>query len=278
MGAIPDTTDEIIAAAVAQVVTPYQTTSTHLGPSKISTYQKCAAAYRWQYIDKVPTPSSPAATVGTAFHFVAEQIRPNKWTAEDAGKAADLLLRVWQELRGLTTDPDDVDANNSINDACLEWLPWYLWYSGKGTDIDSESRWVWELTEAVTLQGTIDRLYIHDGAVVISDLKTGKRAPVAADLKRDLQASLYWGAMRQEGLEPSRFEQVMPRKREAYPTTRTDEYLQAVIENIVLPVAAQIANATETGHWPCNPNPLYGCNFCNYQSLCAVGRGSGGES
>ena len=287
--ALLETTQEIIAASLERIENPYQATSACLGPSKISTYLRCPNSYRLQYVDKVRMPASPAMMVGTCFHDVAEQIRPQKWTAADADKAGALLLQNWQEARGLTTDPDDPEASDSINQAVVEWLPWYLWFLGHGQDIDLESRWEFPVGDTgVTLRGTIDRLYIQDGAVIISDLKTGKRAPTKTekkdpitgqtvtcypDLDRDLQGSLYWWAVRQEGVQPARFEQVMPRKQASFPTTRTDGYLQAVIEQVVLPAARGIKRKV----FPCNPSPVYGCNFCNHQSLCAVGRGAQGE-
>lgn len=265
----PETMDELTAECLAQIERPYQVESGCLGPSKISTYQRCPQAYYLQYVAKLPTPSSPAATVGTVFHFVANQIKPNRWTAGDADKAGAMLLKLWEDARGLTTDPDNAEANSSINDAVLEWLPWYLWFANQGTDIDTEIRWTIEKVAGtdLTLQGTIDRLYLLGGKTIISDLKTGKRAMAPVDLRRDLQGTLYWWACREQGAQPSSFEHVMPRKQEALSTVRTDGDLDAALEMIVLPVARQIA----AGEFPANPSPVYGCNYCFQQQNCRVG-------
>lgn len=263
------TTAEAIADAVTQVTSPYQADSPHLGPSKIATYLRCPKAYHFQYILGTKVPASPAAALGTAIHRVVEQAHLSRWTHEQAHHAADLLLQMWEEVRGHTTDPDDPEAATNVQAAAQDWLPWYLHFKGGQIDIAVEQRWQVPIEHTnVMLEGTIDRLYRADGQAVLSDVKSGKRPPSAGDLATDLQVSLYWWGCQQQDLKPDYAEQVWLRRKDALRTTRTPEYLDAVIYDVVIPAARGI----EAGIFPCNPASKYGCGFCGYQSQCAVGR------
>jgi hypothetical protein len=60
---------------------------------------------------------------------------------------------------------------------------------------------------------------------------------------------------------------------QTYRTSRTAEYLEHVMRDVVRPVALAIEHATETGNWPCNPGTLWGCSYCVFQHACPVGQG-----
>ena len=264
-------TADIIAEAVQQVTAPHQMESALLGPSKISTYLRCPRSYRYQYEERIKLPSSPAAALGTAVHTVARHIELARWTPDNMQTVADLMLQTWERVKECTADPSDPDANQGAELAAMEWLPWYLnWKQGQIT-VASEERW--ELTvphTTLTLTGTIDRVYRASGSTVLSDIKTGKRKPGSGDLATDLQLTLYTWACHELGITPDLIELVMMRHKGTVQTTRTTAYLEAVMLDTVLPAAQGIAARI----FPANPSSKYGCGFCDYQSLCAVGRGS----
>lgn len=45
----------------------------HLSYSSISSYLSCAAAWKFKYVDKITTPTSPELAFGSAFHSTVEQ-------------------------------------------------------------------------------------------------------------------------------------------------------------------------------------------------------------
>jgi RecB family exonuclease len=253
----------------------YHTQSDALGPSKIVAYLQCPRAYCYQYVDKIPAPSSPAAALGSTFHAIVQKAHAERWTVNDSDAAADALTELWDLVCPETSDPDDPDAAKAFLEARDKWMPWYLhWIEGQ-VDIAVEERFEIDLCEYTgidgsILQGTVDRVYRCDGLTVISDVKTGKRTPSAADMANNLQLSLYSWAYRQlAGEEEDAIEICQVRTGQTPRTRRTTDYLDDVLFNVVVPVVFQIA----TGQFPCNPNTKYGCGYCDYQELCTVGRG-----
>lgn len=250
----------------------YHVASPYLGASKISTYLKCPRQYEYTYVLKLPTAKSPQAQAGTVIHRVVRMAHEGRWGTDHAPRAAEVLQALWEEQRGDTSDPDHPQANQTVELAAREWLPWYLHMISKQVDICVEERW--QLTiGGVALEGTIDRIYRERGQVVLSDVKSGARKPSPADLHNDTQLSIYAKAARELGLREDRAELVWLRTQERLVTVRTDDYLDAVIEQTVKPVAAAIEAATRVGMFPANPQSKYGCSFCGYQHLCDVGRG-----
>lgn len=270
------TPSESIADALQQVVSPYQQDGNPaLGPSKISTYLRCPRAYRYQYVDRIARKSSPAAALGTTVHAVVRHIHAARWTADRAEDAAKMMLQAWGEVRGETSDPDNPDASAGAQAAAMEWLPWYLgWIKGQ-VDVAFEERWELPYRYGIVMRGTIDRVYRQDGRRVLSDVKSGKRTPSAGDLANDLQLSIYSWACGELGIPPDTCELVMIRQRNTVETVRSAEYVAAVMEETVVDVARGI----EAGLFPCNTCSQFGCGFCDYKSLCAVGQGdNGGEA
>ncbi|MEI6501355.1 MAG: PD-(D/E)XK nuclease family protein, partial [Armatimonadota bacterium] len=81
-----------IAAAVAQVASPYQQATPYLGTSKITTFLYCPRQFYYGYILKVQVPGSPAATLGTAIHSVIQHAHRMNWTSANADEAKALML------------------------------------------------------------------------------------------------------------------------------------------------------------------------------------------
>ena len=251
------------------ILDSYHTKSDALGPSKISTYLQCPRQYQYKYIDRIPAPSSPAAALGSTFHAIVSKARAEHWTPDCAGQAAEALTELWDIVRPETSDPDDPNAAAAFLDARDKWLAWYLEWSEPQDDIWVEQFFDLEVM-GIELQGTVDRVYTQDGRTVISDVKTGKRTPSDSDLGTDLQLSLYSYAYRllTESTEDA-LEICHVRTQKTPQTHRTDKYLEAVIADVVVPVAVAI----EQGIFPCNPATKFGCGYCDYQQGCPVGRG-----
>ena len=64
----------------------------HLSYSSISSYLMCAAAWKFHYIDKIQTPTSPALVFGSAFHNTIEQ-----WLGGKAESLTDAWSKEWQK-------------------------------------------------------------------------------------------------------------------------------------------------------------------------------------
>lgn len=252
----------------------YHTKSPHLGASKVACYLRCAMMYYLTYVARIPAPKSAYAAVGTCIHKVVQMAHEGRWKPSHARKAADVLADLWEQVRDTVDDPTNPEIASRLQDAAKVWLPWYLAFVQRQQTIVTEEHWVLDC-QGVMLEGTIDRIYRQDGQTVLSDVKSGKRKPSLADLSRDAQLSIYTWAVREMGLREDRAELVWLNTQEQLVTTRTDEYIAATMEQVVLPVAAQIAAAGDDPlRYPANPDSKYGCGFCAYSDSCAVGRGS----
>jgi len=76
----------------------------HLSYSSISTYQMCPRSWRFHYLDKVQTPTSPALIFGSAFHDTVEDYIKTGF----AGSAEEPLINHWQ--RNWTAQLEDRDV------------------------------------------------------------------------------------------------------------------------------------------------------------------------
>lgn len=263
-----------VAAAVEQVATPYQQATPYLGTSKLTTYLYCPRQFYYQYILKVQCAANPAATLGTCVHSIIQHAHRMNWTTANADEAKALLLETWAETKQYTTDPADPQTNLAVQAAGDEWLPWYLWWTRTQIDVAVEERWEFPVGDSgVTLTGTIDRIYREAGRLLLSDVKSGRRALSPADLANDLQLSIYAWAAGQMDLSLDGLEHVVVRKQKTLSTIRTPEYISAVIEQTVLPTAKAIEVAAETDTWTCNTASKWGCGFCRFQFVCEVGSG-----
>jgi RecB family exonuclease len=263
-----------IAAAVQSTVdaieSPYQRATQALGPSKIAGFLYCPHAFFLTYETGRRFPHNAEAVLGTAIHAVIKHAHEWGWGPRDKRTAASMLTDIMDAVPALRKDSPAVElAYRKARDV---WLPWYLqWQQGQET-IAVEERWELEW-EGIPLTGTIDRVYV-DGKPVVSDIKSGKRAPSEEQLKTHLQLTLYdWAFCELCGYQEHGLEIVHLRGLETYQTTRTPEYHLHVLEGTVKPVARMIEWCRATGEWPCNPGTLYGCHYCLCRSSCPVGQG-----
>jgi hypothetical protein len=194
------------------------------------------------------------------------------WDQLRAGTAAEMLEAIWMGIE--PQGADDPDVTLAYRQARDVWLPWYLWWQKPQETVMVEERWQRDVPgENVLLQGTIDRVYLEDGQFVVSDVKSGARAPGTQAVETHLQLSLYAWAFREcSGMSETPLEIVHLRGQRTYRTRRTDAYLERVLSDVVIPAARGI----EAGIYPANPGSLYGCDYCVCQAFCPVGLGPAG--
>ena len=273
---IANDVSDAIAASVQSIRDPYQVRSSALGPSKIITYLQCPLQYKLRYLDRVTCPVRAEAALGSAIHSVIKFGHQWQWQADRADSSAEMLEAIFEGVEPEGRDEPTVLV--SYRQARDVWLPWYWWWQGSQKTVLVEEKWAAAvdpedcagLEAPVELEGTIDRVYLEGERFVVSDVKSGARAPGASSLANHLQLSLYaWAFDRACVREDSALELVHLRGQTTCRTRRTPEYLQAVIRDTVVPVA----RAIQAGIFPAHPGSLYGCQYCVCRAHCVVGAG-----
>jgi hypothetical protein len=115
--------------------------------SSLSTYEECPAKWRYEYIDGIRTPPSPAMERGTMLHSMCEKVLNGE--IETPGELAQ-IGRVLERLKANEAKPERAWRLDS------EWKP-----------VDSGS-WV---------IGIIDVHFFKDGALHVYDFKSGRSYP-----------------------------------------------------------------------------------------------------
>ena len=152
-----------------------------VSPSKAETVSTCAL--RWALESAGGTAADAASqTLGTLVHSIAERFPDGT-----EGELLDELDRRWSEL-GLH-DGWPAVAERRRAERMVRRLAEYL--KGAGTAVLREAPFSLEL-DRVLLRGVVDRVEdVGDGAVRVVDLKTGKRAPSAAETAQNPQLGAY---------------------------------------------------------------------------------------
>ena len=152
-----------------------------LSPSKVSTFTKCALAFRYSAIDKLPEPPSEAATKGTLVHAALERLfalepqqRTRAAATECLAEAAE-AIRVDPEFTGLELDA--VAKAHFFADAEV-LVDKYFQLEDPTTIRPIGLEIMLEVPrDGYALRGIIDRLELDEhGGLVVTDYKTG-RAP-----------------------------------------------------------------------------------------------------
>lgn len=197
--------------------------------SGIKTYEGCPAAFKFSRIDKLPSPSGPAAERGSMLHGQIEEVLKGglPFLHDDIAH----LLPQLNELKAFGAKPEHEFAINR------EWQP----VKFKADD--------------VMLRGIIDVWVKNGSRAIISDWKSGK--------KRDYSDQVKVYATVQFATEPD-VEEIQPvidfidlKKSETYPIIRRDDFpkMKAELQGRIDAIESDKIFA---------PNPSQGCRWCAY--------------
>jgi putative RecB family exonuclease len=151
---------------------------TGLSPSRVSSFQDCALAFRFSAIDHLPEPSSLPAVRGTLVHAALERLfalEPAERTPERATTClaeAHAALQDDPEYLGLELDDEHDELLRMRSQELLDNY-FRLEDPTQITPIGIELRLAAPLGD-LELRGIIDRLELDaDGGLVVTDYKTG---------------------------------------------------------------------------------------------------------
>ncbi len=248
-----------------------------LSPSKVSTFTKCALAFRYSAIDKVPEPPSEAATKGTLVHSALERLfllEPGDRTraaAEACLEAAREELADDPEFTGL--ELDDRQAAAFFADASVLVDKYFQLEDPTairpiGVEIMLEVP-----RSGYSVRGIIDRLELDDdGGLVVTDYKTG-RAPRAAFEHGRMDGVNVYASMCEElfGRRPAKVQLLYLRDPVAVTAVPTEATLRGM-NNKVEAVWQAVERACATEDF--RPKPSRLCDWCGFRPHCPAHGGT----
>lgn len=248
---------------------------TGLSPSRMSSFRQCGLAFRYSSIDKLPEEPSPAAAMGTLVHRALELLfvrAPSDRTPEAArDDLAQAVAEMSDSADGLAlglAGGDGAEEFTASVERATELIDRYFALEDPAsiTPLGLELRLEAEIGGA-RVRGVIDRLEIDaEGALVVTDYKTGRAPSQMSEQDRMLGVTVY-GAMVEQvfGRRPDRIQLLYLSSPLALSTTPSDRQLRGLGIKVGALWSA-IERACAIGEF--RPKPSRLCDWCSYQELC----------
>jgi putative RecB family exonuclease len=244
---------------------------TGLSPSRVSSFQDCALAFRFSAIDHLPEPSTLPAVRGTLVHAALERLfalEPAERTPERARTCLDeahAALRDDPEYLGLELD-DEHDL--AMHARATELLDNYFRLEDPSaiTPIGIELRLAAPLGD-LELRGIIDRLELDaDGGLVVTDYKTGA-APRQQFEQGRLGGVHFYSFLCEElfGVRPSKVQLLYLADPVAIVAEPSDQASRALRRKLTA-VWTAIERSCEREDFRPRPSKL--CDWCAFQQHC----------
>ena len=245
-----------------------------LSPSKVASFTHCGLAFRFSSIDRIYEPPSIHTTKGTIVHRCLERLFydfPNGQRSPEVALAQIPLVRA-----EYAEHPEYVELELTAEAEALFWddvavLVCNIFRLEDPNDVNvlgTELRLQADLG-GVIVRGVIDRLELApDGALVVTDYKTGTAPRVQFEAKR-LAGVHFYAAMCDAtiGRRPDRIQLLHLREPEAIITVPTDQSVRG-LKIRTGAVWKAIETACERDDFRPNPGPL--CSWCSFQQWCPV--------
>lgn len=249
----------------------------HLSYSSISSYMTCGKAWKFRYIDKVPTASNPTLIIGSVVHDTVEEIircRSLSIKEPEPAEFAHTALNSRLERENLTGDTPEIE--NAKNEALRVVSDAYILSEIKNitAKVDDQGAMIerkvtLEVPEVdVPIVGYID-IILNDGTP--ADFKTSSKSWTMDKAKSELQPVFYLAAMGQCGI-PVNWDfchlVMVKTKQPKFQLLRHHHEPAEVfklfqqIQNVWQSMTAGIFLPAAPGSWKCSPR------WCEYWSIC----------
>ena len=251
-----------------------------LSPSRASDFMSCPMLFRFRTVDKLPEQSSPEAMRGTVVHKVLEDLFDLPAADRTPGRAAELLLPAWEAI--LEADPEVAEMFGSEGPEVGAWLAscedslrrYFALEDPTRLEPAERETYVETLLDSkLLLRGFVDRIDVApDGAIRISDYKTGSAPGVDYEAKALFQMKFYalviW---RMRGVIPRQLQLIYLGNGEIVRYEPDEDDLLAT-ERKVNALWEAIRLAGELREW--QPNRSRACDWCSFKAVCPAWGGT----
>ncbi len=236
----------------------------YLSFSQVETYDKCPLQYRYRYIQRIPTPTPPAAGFGNVIHqtlkdFYQVALEGKKPTKKDL---LNILDNNWID-EGYTSKAHEKRMRQEAERMLRKFYD-------KGYDPDKlpkylEQNFVIKAKEGLRIGGRIDRIDETKSGMEIIDYKTGKMID-QKELNKSLQMSVYALAATDPGILKQNPEDVILSF--YFLDTGEKKSTQRSKEQLIQAKKDLIKKAKEIEESQFEPRPGVWCDFCEYKLIC----------
>lgn len=243
----------------------------YVSPSSLATYTQCPLKYKYSRVNKLQEPPTQATMLGNFVHDVLESfygtLEPNERTPLSLRS---LSTTVWSDgdwagrIKGTVPDREAQKFRWSAW-WCLENIfrvenPSAITVSGVETELDGTVR-------DVRVKGFIDRWFVENGSVRISDYKTGKtpREPYVDD--KFVQLMIYAILLTKVLEQPIGSVELLYLKDGKRFLRQVDEPQMSSVYKLITETYDAIVSSFNNDKWPANPTKL--CNWCYFKdTIC----------
>ena len=236
-----------------------------LSYSQIESYKTCPLRYKYQYVLKIPTLPSAAASFGDSIHRALQKFylflkKVGRVTLDDLFTFYEMC---WLPL-GYVSRTHEEKMKKEGKKMLQSFFMRY--HTDNLSILDLEKRFTVKIDETTFISGKIDRVDARkDGGLEIIDYKTGKK-PTLPALKKNLQMSLYALAVSDKSFYAKPVDDItltfhFLQDADVFSTKKKPEDIEeakAVVKNTISQIQKGLF-AANVGPW---------CDFCPFRINC----------
>ena len=243
----------------------------YVSPSSLATYSQCPLKYKYSRVNQIQEPPTQATLLGNFVHDVLESfygsLDPDQRTATSLRS---LSTSVWSDgkwadrIRGVVPEKEAQKFRWSAW-WCLENIfrveqPSAVTVGGVETELDGR-------VGGVRVKGFIDRWFVDDGMVRISDYKTGKtpREPYVDD--KFIQLMIYATLLSGVSERPIGSVELLYLRDGKRFIRLVDQSKLDEVHRLITETYDAIVSSFNDNNWPAKPTKL--CNWCFFKdTIC----------
>lgn len=252
----------------------------HWSYSKLQTYLRCPALFRFRYIEEaVPESTSMALLLGSAIHGAVTLLHSKAFQGHSVELEpvldtfrAQLTASVDKAERHVSYPKVSPDLRSNI-ELGERMLSCYFESQGAGKTVALEQELRAPLQKrgggetSLPLLGYVDRIGETDGTLVVIELKTSARSWSQADVDLSSQISSYALLMKDAGYEDCRYRyeiltKTKDSKLQILETRRTERDMDRLVDQFL-----HLEGAVEAGVFPRNESSM-NCMGCEFRKRC----------
>jgi hypothetical protein len=250
-----------------------------VSPSRLNCWLACPLKFKFQYLDGLRSPTTPAFFLGKVVHAGLEAYYRHRHLGVtlDADDVSHRILEMWGSVideEGMTFDSSDDET--ALQKRAVGLVRAYLNHvpndeNPLAVEVAVEAPLVDPTTGenlGLPLVGIIDLILGGEGGSVIADFKTSAKSSEPLEVLHEVQLSSYAWMFRQSSEEPETGLEIRSLIKTKVPkiefhayATRTDAHFRRLFA-----VIREYLDALDAGRF--NFRPGFHCGMCDHQTRC----------